>query len=422
MKIKVKKLPYEEVAILKPSIRKSPCRPSKILKLLIRLISKNELKNVNFTYEFEDKKLLGKTPCLILMNHSSFLDLKMVAEIFKNRDYNIISTSDSLVGKELLMRKIGCIPTQKFVHDITLIKDMKYALEKLKTSVLMYPEAGYSLDGTNTPIPENFGKLIKMLNVPVVFIKSFGAFHYDPLYNCLQRRKVNVSCKVSVLATKEQVKTFSVDELTKIVNDAFTFDNFKWQFDNGVQITEPFRAKGIERALYKCPNCNAEGKTVGNGVEIKCNNCGKSYALTELGTLKANSGETEFSSVPDWYKWEREEVKKEIENGSYKIETKVRIMMLVNYKCLYEVGYGYLTHNQNGFYLEGDGFPLKYHQGVLSCYTLNSDYYWYEIGDVISIGDKSCLYYCFPEKEGVVTKLRLATEELYKIAKENLKK
>lgn len=422
MNIKVKKLPYEKVLELKPAPHKNPSRPSKILKLLVRILSITELKNVNFKYEFIGDKKICKSPCLILMNHSSFLDLKIASKIFKNVDYNVVSTTDALVGKELLMRKIGCIPTQKFVHDITLVKDIKYAIQKLKTSVLMYPEAGYSLDGANTPIPEGLGKLVKFLKVPVIFVKTYGAFHYDPLYNCLQKRKVNVSCEVSVLSTKEDALTLSTEELSNRIENAFTFDNFKWQKENGVKITEPFRAKGLERVLYKCPNCNAEGKTVGEGTTLKCCNCNKTYTLTELGEMQASDGITEFSHIPSWYNWQREEVRKEIENGTYKIETKVKIMMLVNYKSMYEIGEGTLIHNQNGFYLEGIGFPLKYNQGVLASYTLNSDYYWYEIGDVISIGNKSGLYYCFPEEKGIVTKLRLATEELYKIAKENLKK
>jgi hypothetical protein len=37
---------------------------------------------------------------------------------------------------------------------------------------------------------------------------------------------------------------------------------------------------------------------------------------------------------------------------------------------------------------------------------------------VISIGNRSALYYCFPKTEGdVVAKARLAAEELYKIKK-----
>lgn len=422
MKIKVKKLPYEKAITLKPAQHKNPSRPSKVLKLLIQILSKSELKNVNFNYEFKDRDKIGNSPCLILMNHSSFLDLKIASKIFKKTNYNIVSTTDALVGKELLMRKIGCIPTQKFVHDITLIKDIKYAIEKLKTSVLMYPEAGYSLDGANTPIPEGLGKFIKLLKVPVVFVKTYGAFHYDPLYNCLQKRQVEVSADVSVLVSKEETTTLSIEELSSKVETAFTFDNFKWQKDNGVKITEPFRAKGLERVLYKCPNCKAEGKTVGEGIGFKCKNCGKTYTLTEYGTIEATDKNTEFSHIPAWYNWQREEVKKEIESRTYKVETNVKIMMLINYKSMYEIGEGTLIHNQNGFYLEGKGFPLKYQQGVLASYSLNSDYFWYEIGDVISIGDKSGLYYCFPEEKGIVTKLRLATEEFYKIAKENLKK
>jgi hypothetical protein len=34
---------------------------------------------------------------------------------------------------------------------------------------------------------------------------------------------------------------------------------------------------------------------------------------------------------------------------------------------------------------------------------------------VICIGNKDCLYYCFPKKDGVVAKTRIAAEELYKI-------
>ena len=45
-----------------------------------------------------------------------------------------------------------------------------------------------------------------------------------------------------------------------------------------------------------------------------------------------------------------------------------------------------------------------------------SDYFWYEIGDMICIGDNKILYYCFPKVENVdVAKARLATEEMYKM-------
>jgi len=97
------------------------------------------------------------------------------------------------------------------------------------------------------------------------------------------------------------------------------------------------------------------------------------------------------------------------------LEDDVKIGILADHKALYMVGEGTLTHTENGFELKGCGGKLNYTQSPLSSYTLNSDYFWYEIGDVIGIGDKDRLYYCFPKNKNMVAKARLAAEELYKI-------
>ena len=59
----------------------------------------------------------------------------------------------------------------------------------------------------------------------------------------------------------------------------------------------------------------------------------------------------------------------------------------------------------------------KHGTNCTACYTLNSDFFWYGIGDVIGIGGKERLYYCFPQEKDVVSKARLAAEELYKLQK-----
>ena len=48
--------------------------------------------------------------CLVLMNHSCFLDLKIAEAVLYPRPFNIVCTSDGFVGKEWLMRSVGCIP------------------------------------------------------------------------------------------------------------------------------------------------------------------------------------------------------------------------------------------------------------------------------------------------------------------------
>ena len=52
-----------------------------------------------------------------------------------------------------------------------------------------------------------------------------------------------------------------------------------------------------------------------------------------------------------------------------------------------------LTHNKtNGFTLIGCEDKLQYKQKPTSLYSLNSDFFWYEIGDVIGIGDFTFVY------------------------------
>lgn len=155
----------------------------------------------------------------------------------------------------------------------------------------------------------------------------------------------------------------------------------------------------------------------GKGITVTCRNCGKSYVLTETGALKALEGQAAFTHIPNWYDWERGQVRNELENGTYRMEVKVDIGMLVDYKAIYMVGSGTLVHDENGFRLTGCHGKLNYEQGPLACYSLYCDYYWYEIGDVICIGNKEVQYYCFPRSGDVVAKTRLATEELYKLKK-----
>ncbi len=413
MKIKVKQKRYSEVVKLKKRGHKPPKRQWFILRKLIGLISKAEVKDCNVQFIEEGMERLGKwEPCLILMNHSCFLDLKIAFTYFHNRPFNIVATSDGFVGKEWLMRRIGCIPTDKFVYDLTLVKDIAYALKR-KRSVLMYPEAGYSFDGTSILLPESLGKLVKYLKVPVVTLITDGAYLHNPLYNNLQLRKTKVTVKATYLLSPSEAKEKSGEELNALLKEAFGFDAFKSQKESGVTVKEPFRADGLNRILYKCPHCMGENMT-STQTEIKCADCGKGYTLNEFGELTAEGGR--FTHIPDWHEWERAEVRKEIEEGRYEVDIPVKIGVLADYKAIYFVGEGRLKHDESGFTLTGED-GLCYKQTPKSSYTLNSDFFWYEMGDIISIGDKEYLYYCFPLNGYPVAKTRLAAEELYKLSK-----
>ena len=422
MKIKVIEKSYKELVEQIKEHRerhRNPRKPDIFFRTLLKLVSMPDLYRTHFKAEKINMHLLKKRePALYLMNHSSFIDLEIVASLLYPRPFNIITTTDGFIGKNYLMHLIGCIPTKKFIHDVTLLKDMNYALKQLKSSVVLFPEAGYSFDGTATQLPDTLGRCVKMLGVPVVMITTHGAFSRDPLYNNLQCRKVDVSATMEYLISPDEIESKSAEEINELINQKFSFDNFRWQQENHIKISEPFRADYLNRVLYKCPSCKTEAKMLGKGTEIVCNECGKRYILDEYGKILSADGNAEFSHIPEWYAWQRQEVRKEIEQGQYSLDIPVDICVAVDTKRIYHVGEGRLTHNENGFVLDGCNGELIYKQRPLASYTINSDFNWYEISDVIGIGNHEMLYYCFPKSKGdIVAKTRLAAEELYKIVK-----
>jgi hypothetical protein len=133
----------------------------------------------------------------------------------------------------------------------------------------------------------------------------------------------------------------------------------------------------------------------------------------EQGPLACYSVYSDYN----WYAWQRQQVRQEIEEGRYRLDVEVDIGMMVDYKAIYMVGEGHLTHDASGFHLTGCDGKLDYSQKPQSSYSLYADYYWYEIDDVIGIGDNEVHYFLFPRNHAPVAKVRLATEEMYKLFK-----
>ena len=128
----MKRLSYDKVMALPKAKAHRPIKPNILFRTLIRVLSIPDLLATKFKYTTERMDEIGNSPCLILMNHSSFIDLKIAYKIFYPKPLSIVCTSDGFVGKSLLMKLIGCIPTTKFVTDLSLISNINYALNKIK--------------------------------------------------------------------------------------------------------------------------------------------------------------------------------------------------------------------------------------------------------------------------------------------------
>ena len=114
------------------------------------------------------------------------------------------------------------------------------------------------------------------------------------------------------ILTPEQISQMSVDEINATLRKELNYDEYRYQKDNGIRITEPYRAEGLHKVLYQCPRCMTEFKMDSKGTELFCTECGKRWNWNEDGNLEALDGETEFPHIPDWYAWQRQQVRKVI--------------------------------------------------------------------------------------------------------------
>ncbi|MBR2070693.1 MAG: hypothetical protein IJ981_04625, partial [Clostridia bacterium] len=85
-------------------------------------------------------------------------------------------------------------------------------------------------------------------------------------------------------------------------------------------------------------------------------------------------------------------------------------------KALYKLGEARLVQNNDGLTLYDLDGKVIFEQKPKYTYTLNADFFWYELDDIVCIGNMDVSYYCIPKNNKNVAKMRLVAEELYKIA------
>ena len=359
-----------------------------------------------------------KPPYLMLCNPNACMDFKAATcAIFPARA-NYVVAIDGFIGREKLLRDVGGICKRKFTNDLTLIRQLAQVVKNGDVAIL-YPEARYSLCGTTAILPSSLGRLCKMLNVPVVTFICHGHHVNSPFWNLHDRGVKPTEAEFSLLATPEELKELSVDEINEKIVAAFQYDDFAWQRERGIKTPYKGRAEGLHKVLYQCAACGAEYRMTSEGTKLKCSACGKSWTMSELGELSGDDGVTEFSHIPDWYEWERANVRREVEAGKYSTgEMPVTVDSLPNAKRFIRLGEGTMVHDMNGFTVRGtdvDGDPFEMIKTVQSLYSCHIEYeYLGKHGDCVDLNTLEDTWYIYPHDcDFAVTKMALATEELF---------
>lgn len=360
------------------------------------------------------KKVKG--PYVLLCNHNSFFDFKVATRALFPRRANYVVAIDGFINREWLLRNVGCIGKRKFVSDPAIVKQLKHTLEVNKNIAVIYPEARYSLIGTTAILPESLGKLVKMFKYPVVTLISHGHHLHEPVWNLI-KRKVPVKSVMTYLLTKEDLEEMSIFDINSRIKEAFYYNDYEYQVNNNIRIKGENRAKNLHKILYRCPHCSTDFSMKSENNNLYCEKCNQNYYIDGYNRLNNTAGETIFNFIPDWFNWQRGEVRKEIDAGNYNINIKVNIDALPNSTGYYRLGVGNLIHNSNGFKLEAklQDQEFRLSKPVVSNYGVHVEYNYFGKGDCLSFSTNDDTYYLFPVDQNYsVTKFHFAAEELYK--------
>lgn len=422
--VRLKKTTVPKSKIRPYDFRKKPNRPTPLMYVAKGIISFPDLKKRGAKIVKTNMEEIEGKPYLLLANHASLVDLNVLLKATHPYPVNNVMTLEGYeTYTEPLMRMLGVLAKRKFVQDLSLIRNIRYCLRELKTIFAIFPEARYSLDGCGSYIPESLGGLVKMMKVPLVMLKLHGNFVTCPQWNKINK-KTYVEAEMYPLVTEEELSVLSAEEIFARIKEAFTYDDFLWQKENGIVIDHPERAKGLHCLLYKCPHCGKEHETDSAGAELWCNACGKKWTMDEYGQLHATEGETEFSHIPDWSDWERACVREEVRNGTYRFEDEIRLETLPRGNRFYAQGTAKLIQTPDGTFIEGTcyGEPFSLHKKPLEQDSVHIEYDYLGRGDCVEISVTDDSYWCYVSRRDALTKLSFATEEIFFYAKESAPK
>ena len=366
-----------------------------------------------------------KAPYLILSTHASFIDFAHNVLAMKNDKSSWVASVEEFIGiRSWLFDKACVIPKRKFTNDIQLVKKIIDATRNKKICMTIYPEARFSLAGVNEDIGTALGKLAKKCKVPIVVVNQKGNFLRSPQWCKHPYRDIPIECNFTQVVNREEVLNLSAEEIQKRIEEAFVYDEYQYQLDIGYKMKCKKRAENIHKILYKCPHCGSEHHMNSKGIKLWCQKCGATWEMNEYSQLICQNKENKFTHVPDWYRYERAETIKEVEEGTYKVVELVRVEHLVNaQKGFVNKGIVTMIHDKDGYHFEGvlkDGTDFTFTKAPVTTRSVHIEYNYKKRGDALDIVYNNETYFVFPlNNQSNLTKYHFATEAIYFKALEN---
>jgi 1-acyl-sn-glycerol-3-phosphate acyltransferase len=240
-----------------------------------------------YRYHYQRHRLKKDGPYLILGNHTCMIDPILMSYAFDFPIYYVSSEQIFNLGfvTKLLRFLVHPLKKAKSMADIGTIKEIKQTLKE-GGSVGMFVEGNITYTGENPKTPRAIGKLIKHLQVPVIFYQLRGLYLTDPRWS-VYRKKGHSWGKIQRILFPSEIAKYTDEELTRLVIDELYVNAYEVQNEKQYLYKGKKRAEGLERLLFACPKCKQMHTITSKDHEIYCTACGAKGTYLETGFIES---------------------------------------------------------------------------------------------------------------------------------------
>ena len=260
-----------------------------------------------------------QSPYILLAQHSSVWDPVVYNETIREPLHFIVSDAQfRLPIMKFILSLVGSVAKKKSQEDMRTVSEMLFILKRRKESICIFPEGVNTWNGVSSVIVPSTAKLIKHVQLPVICVKSHGAYLSFPRWAHRARRGI---WKVHYMPclTPKQIASMSEHQILLHIQEALYNDEYENQKKHTMQFISSQSAEYIERVLFACPQCESVQSIVSKNTLFHCTMCCNMWRMNADGfiTIRVhephkNTKDTatirhrHFRTIKEWDIWQNE--------------------------------------------------------------------------------------------------------------------
>lgn len=378
----------------------------------------NKVYKVDFSYDY-DPKTIKDQPAILLSSHAARLEFIYTLYGFGRKDINMVCGFQNVLQKGIyrILLELGVISKYLYQPDITSLKKM-FGVLKRNGAIGLFPEGIQSTSGSTHPINPATTSFIKRSKANIVICTTKGAYLATNRYSS-DRKKGYIGVSYSLAFTPQMLEELTEEQIYKILLEKISYNDFAFnKTARNPYIGKKPNADGIDKILYKCPDCEKEYTLQVENDTVVCRDCGFRVQINEYYDLISSSKNCP-EDIDLWYKWQRRCVAEEVKDDGFAMTLKGSLCTLrldklkkapENRKVL-SVGQAQLTNRGLSFVGELNGERVDFDFPAISLYSLTCSTKGY-----LEFYHNNDYYMLIPdEKDQCLIKWTLAAEEIHNL-------